>query len=102
MLCYYLSGKTGLFTARGGQCWKFLISWIWIVIPLAVSITRTMDYHHDFVDIVGGTMLGCCCATIGYFMHYYSLLSKKSHLPKNAYVQRNESYHKEENEKQEV
>jgi len=86
----YLAGKTGLFNKHSHSIALKLPRLLLIVFaPLSVatmiSVSRTMDYHHNFSDVLAGTVLGCFVAVMCYFANYGSLLSSTSHLPHNSY-----------------
>lgn len=92
-LSLWLSGKMGLFRHHGGTSWKAIIALIPIGAATAVAVSRVMDYHHHFSDILGGSLLGSGIAIFSYFLNYHSLTSDKSHLPKLRVDQRVAYYH---------
>lgn len=47
-----------------------------------VAISRTIDYHHNYSDVIAGSLVGYAVAYYVYFMYYPALTSKNSHLPK--------------------
>jgi len=53
-----------------------------LTIAFFVAISRTIDYHHNFSDIIGGAMIGTGFAFFGYFLYYPSLFSSVCHSPK--------------------
>jgi len=53
-----------------------------LTLAFFIAISRTIDYHHNFSDIIGGALIGVGFAFFGYFLYYPSLFSSNSHLPK--------------------
>jgi diacylglycerol diphosphate phosphatase/phosphatidate phosphatase len=84
-LSCYLFGKFKIFTHNGGQLWKVLIAISPIFVSGFIAISRTRDYHHNFDDILAGTVLGVAMGLIGYHINYPSLFSSQCHQPKNRY-----------------
>eukprot|EP01097_Dermamoeba_algensis_P011097 TRINITY_DN8462_c0_g1_i1.p1 TRINITY_DN8462_c0_g1~~TRINITY_DN8462_c0_g1_i1.p1 ORF type:complete len:162 (+),score=36.21 TRINITY_DN8462_c0_g1_i1:50-487(+) len=78
----YLSGKLGTFRKDDGAFWKMLLNCVFLAVGFAVSVSRTIDYHHNFDDILAGSIIGVVSACFGYFLNYNSIASKRSHLPK--------------------
>lgn len=84
----YLAGKLRIFNSRQQGTFARLIL---VLAPLSiaffVAISRTMDYHHHFSDIIAGSVIGVACAICGYFLHYPSLFSHLSQFPKSRLQQ---------------
>lgn len=81
-LSLWLSGKTGLFRHHGGTSWKAVVALIPIAIATTVAVSRVVDYHHNFSDILAGSLLGSAMAIFCYLLNYHPLTGTKSHLPK--------------------
>ncbi|KAF9237121.1 phosphatidic acid phosphatase type 2/haloperoxidase, partial [Melanogaster broomeanus] len=79
-LTFYLAGKLHLFDTRGhaNKAWLALA-------PLAgaswVAISRTMDYHHHWQDVIAGSVLGLAVSYFAYRQYYPGLASKDVHIP---------------------
>lgn len=81
-LSLWLSGKMGLFRHHGGTSLKAVIALLPIAASTAVAVSRLIDYHHDFSDVLAGSLLGSGIAVFAYFLNYHPLASEHSHLPK--------------------
>eukprot|EP01098_Paradermamoeba_levis_P011149 TRINITY_DN4745_c0_g1_i2.p1 TRINITY_DN4745_c0_g1~~TRINITY_DN4745_c0_g1_i2.p1 ORF type:complete len:250 (-),score=42.99 TRINITY_DN4745_c0_g1_i2:150-899(-) len=79
---FYLSGKLGTFRKEEGHFWKLLLILVFYAAAIVVAVSRTMDYHHNYDDILAGMLIGITSAYFGYFLNFHSLMSKRSHLPK--------------------
>ncbi|KYQ96797.1 phosphoesterase [Tieghemostelium lacteum] len=82
-LSLYLCGKLKIFRKDGGAVWKVLVVLAPYAISSTIAISRTIDYHHDFSDILGGSFIGLAMGVFIYFMNFNSLFSKECSLPKN-------------------
>ncbi|GAM22363.1 hypothetical protein SAMD00019534_055380, partial [Acytostelium subglobosum LB1] len=82
-LSMYLCGKLRVFRKEGSPSWKLFIVLLPYAISSFVAVSRTMDYHHDFSDILGGTLIGLCFGGFIYFNNFNQLSSNKCALPKN-------------------
>jgi len=64
----YFTGKFKVFAVHSGS---LVLKGVLILSPLYlamfIAISRTMDYHHSFADIIAGSLLG---AGIGLFCYY--------------------------------
>jgi len=69
----------------GSPLWKLLIALSPLSIACFIAISRTLDYHHNFSDILGGCVLGIFIAPFVYFLNYPSLFSSHCYLPFNRY-----------------
>ncbi|PRP81240.1 hypothetical protein PROFUN_02074 [Planoprotostelium fungivorum] len=86
-LSCYFSGKLHIFSRHtGGTLPRALLAFSPITISFFIAVSRTMDYHHNFDDIIAGGLLGAICAFFCYFLYYPSLFHVDSHLPKLATV----------------
>ncbi|KAL7714107.1 Lipid phosphate phosphatase [Entamoeba marina] len=76
-LSLLLAGQLKVFSS-GMESWKIFI----VIIPLigagAVAISRTRDYHHNFSDILGGSLIGIVLSLIMYYSKHQPLSSIKS------------------------
>eukprot|EP01112_Ceratiomyxa_fruticulosa_P012545 TRINITY_DN3478_c0_g1_i3.p1 TRINITY_DN3478_c0_g1~~TRINITY_DN3478_c0_g1_i3.p1 ORF type:complete len:140 (-),score=15.74 TRINITY_DN3478_c0_g1_i3:35-454(-) len=86
-LSLYLCGKLGVFKRGGGQMWKVLVMIGPIAIAFLVAVSRTIDYHSNFVDIVAGSILGISIATFSYFLNFPSLMSEDCDMPKDRIME---------------
>jgi membrane-associated phospholipid phosphatase len=84
-LSLYLCGKFRIFWTNSGQLWKVVIVLSPLIGSTFIAISRTKDYHHNFDDVIAGSMLGACLAFVGYFIHYPSLLNANCDIPKNRF-----------------
>ncbi|KAN0000610.1 hypothetical protein ACTFIZ_001055 [Dictyostelium cf. discoideum] len=82
-LSFYLCGKTKVFLKDGGNILKALGCLCPFMISSLVAVSRTVDYHHDFSDILAGSVIGLSIGVFVYFMNFNSLFSKECSLPKN-------------------
>jgi len=82
-LSLYMGGKFGVLRKDGGQMWKVVIMLLPYGGAIIVSLSSTMDYRNNFVDVVGGMVIGLFVGTLCYFLNFYSLFGKNSHLPKS-------------------
>jgi len=83
-LSLYFMGKFQVF--RKDQVvplWKPLIGLSPLLICFFIAVSRTVDYHHNFSDILAGSLIGTGFSIFAYFLYYPSLFSKDCHLPKN-------------------
>jgi len=82
-LSLYISGKSHVYSdENGGHVFKFVFSLLPLVLCTSIAVTRTVDYHHNFSDILAGALLGAGLAIPSYFLYYPSLLAAHSHIPK--------------------
>lgn len=79
---FYLSGKLGTFhCTRPSSSWRLLLPLVFLVVPMAIAISRTADYHHHWQDVVVGSALGFSVIWMVYRQHYPPLSSPQSGLP---------------------
>ena len=64
-----IAGQLKIFS-NGHESWKMFIVIVPWFVAGTVAISRTRDYHHNFSDIVAGTLIGVFSALIVYFMKY--------------------------------
>jgi len=101
-LSLYLTGKLGVFKRGGGQMWKVLVLIGPIVIACLVAVSRTIDYHNNFVDIVTGSIIGSSMATFSYFLNFSSLMSEDCDMPKDRIMEiRKQRRHRKGKEEEE-
>lgn len=80
-LSLYIAGKLQVYRVHSGSLvMKSLLIVSPCLISTFVAISRVMDYHHDFSDIIAGTILGCIIGFMNYFLWYPSLFSKRPDL----------------------
>jgi len=83
----YLCGKMRIFRqTSGSMVSKMMVIFVPIVAAGYVAVSRTVDYHHNFSDIIAGSLLGSGMAIPFYFMHFPSLFSEKSPFPKSHHL----------------
>jgi len=79
----YLAGKLQVYRHHNGS---LVLKALMICAPCSLSvfvaISRVIDYHHDFSDILAGSILGAGIAVVCYFLWYPSLFSRKPYLPR--------------------
>jgi membrane-associated phospholipid phosphatase len=82
-LVLYLHGKFRIYSE--GHTSSFAKS-ILLASPLSiaffVALSRTIDYHHNYSDIIAGAMVGVGVAYYTYFLYYPPLSDKHCDLPK--------------------
>ncbi|KEG15093.1 phosphatidic acid phosphatase [Trypanosoma grayi] len=61
-LIMYFMGVLKAF--RGGSLWRTVVSFIPLILPITVAVSRTRDNRHNFSDIVAGSIIGACCALL--------------------------------------
>jgi len=82
-LCLYLFGKSKVYSEHSAVgLLKGLGSFSPFFVCTFIAISRTMDYHHNFDDILAGAVLGTAFAFIGYFLYFPSLFDSKCDLPR--------------------
>ncbi|KPA78499.1 hypothetical protein ABB37_06112 [Leptomonas pyrrhocoris] len=57
--CLYLMGL--MRTLNGGKVWLATIALFPLILPVAVAVSRTVDYRHNFDDIFVGSVCGTLC-----------------------------------------
>jgi len=85
-VCLYLSGKLQIYSdSRGVSLGKGLIALSPLGISIFITVSRVLDYHHHFSDIIAGSLIGTGVSFFCYFIYYPSLFSHVCHIPKNKY-----------------
>lgn len=80
----YLCGKLRILSQHGGpMVVKAFVSFLPIALAGFIAISRTMDYHHNFSDILAGALLGSGMAMFSYYMYYPSLFSDQCSVPRS-------------------
>eukprot|EP00455_Lapot_gusevi_P052691 TRINITY_DN805_c0_g1_i3.p1 TRINITY_DN805_c0_g1~~TRINITY_DN805_c0_g1_i3.p1 ORF type:complete len:196 (-),score=61.59 TRINITY_DN805_c0_g1_i3:271-828(-) len=69
----WLSGKLGVFSGTIRSFHSLLAAFVPWIIAFLVAISRTIDYHHNFDDILAGSIIGIFAAYVTYYLHYPSL-----------------------------
>ena len=64
-----IAGQLKIFS-NSHESWKMFIVIIPWFVAGTVAISRTRDYHHNFSDILGGTLIDVFVALVVYFMKY--------------------------------
>jgi len=71
----YLMGKLGLFRhGHSTSLWKAMICLSPLAVSFFVACSRLYDYHHNFSDVIAGSVIGLCFGTFAYHLHYPSPL----------------------------
>jgi len=79
---FYISGKLGTFhCTKPSPSWRLLLPLVFLVVPMAIALSRTADYHHHWQDVVVGSLLGLCVTWIVYRQYYPPLASPHSSKP---------------------
>jgi len=90
-LSLWMCGKFGLFKKAGGHVWQQFIIFVPLIAAGLVALTRIRDYHHNFVDITAGAVLGAAIAVINYFLKYPPLWKKRCEIPKRRWYEPHKS-----------
>lgn len=61
---------------------KLLLILLPVSISTGIALSRTRDYHHSFVDIVAGAMVGLGIGLLNYFMYFPSVFDSKCNTPR--------------------
>jgi len=75
-LSLLVAGQLKVFS-NGFESWKIILTIIPYIVAGTVAISRTRDYHHNFSDILGGTLIGILLTVIVYFTKFKSLTSEQ-------------------------
>jgi len=81
-LSLYLTGKRKLLRRNDSTATEGLICMSPLVLAFFVAISRTMDYHHNFSDVIAGSLIGAGVTLFCYHLYFPSLMSKRSGEPK--------------------
>jgi len=83
-LSLYLAGKLRILSNHNGSMVaKTMIVFSPLLISMLIAVSRTMDYHHNFGDIVAGSLLGAGISLFTYFLYFPSLFHISSQNPKS-------------------
>jgi len=83
-LSLYITGKFHVFQSdKVVEFWKPLLALSPLIISFFIAVSRTVDYHHNFSDIIAGSLIGTGFSIFSYFLYFPSIFSDKCHLPKN-------------------
>lgn len=78
----YLSGKLGTFRCvRPAPALHLLLLISCLLVPLAIALSRTADYHHHWQDVLVGSLIGLSTVWVVYRQHYPALSSPQSSKP---------------------
>ena len=82
-LAFYLMGKFHVFSNKHTTCFGLqLLTASPYGLAIFVAVSRTMDYHHHFSDIIAGALLGSGIGVYIYYMYFPSLWKETSEIPK--------------------
>lgn len=86
-ICLYLFAKFRIWGSKHTHCYaKVCLLTSPMLLAFFVAISRTMDYHHHFADIIAGAIIGTGCTVYSYFLYFPSLWSKNCHKPLSYYA----------------
>ncbi|KAL7701172.1 PAP2 superfamily [Lotmaria passim] len=66
--CLYLMGL--MRTLNGGKVWLATIALLPLILPVAVAISRTVDYRHNFDDVLCGSICGASCGVFAVLISF--------------------------------
>jgi len=85
-LALYMGGKLRVFVDHSGlTLLKGLSSILPLAVCIGIAVSRVIDYHHHFSDIIAGALLGSGTAMFAYFLYFPSLWEDSCDLPRNKY-----------------
>ncbi|KAG5507578.1 hypothetical protein JKF63_06527 [Porcisia hertigi] len=64
----YLMGLMRTF--KGGRLWLVTVSLLLLILPMAIAISRTVDYRHHFDDVLAGAICGAACGVLCVVMSF--------------------------------
>jgi len=80
----YIAGKLRVFSDHAGSVFaRSIASMLPLIMCTFIAVSRTMDYHHNFSDILAGAMIGFGVAFVAYFLYFPSLFHRRSNVPKS-------------------
>lgn len=77
----------------GGHVWTQLLVLLPMIGAGALALSRTRDYQHNFVDVLGGALLGGMLAFWNYHLKYPPLWKKQCELPKRRWHEPHKNQH---------
>jgi len=82
-LALYLHGKFQVYNHENSASFsKSILLASPLAIAFFISMSRAIDYHHNFSDIIAGALIGLGVAYYVYFLYYPPLSSKNCDKPK--------------------
>jgi len=82
-LVLYLHGKFRIYSEENSASFsKSILLTSPLAIAFFIAISRAIDYHHNFSDIIAGALIGLGVAYYAYFLYYPPLSSKNCDQPK--------------------
>jgi len=82
-ICMYLFAKFKVLGSKNTHCYaKICLMTSPMLLAFFVAVSRTMDYHHHFADIIAGSIIGTGCTVYSYCLYYPMLWSKNCDKPK--------------------
>lgn len=82
-LVLYLHGKFRVYSPEHSASFsKSILLASPLAIAFFIALSRTIDYHHNYSDIIAGALIGLGCAHYAYFLYYPPLSSKNCDQPK--------------------
>ncbi|EPY18932.1 phosphatidate phosphatase [Strigomonas culicis] len=49
---------------NGGHFWVKTLCLLPLVLPITIAVSRTVDYHHNFDDVLCGSLIGASCGVV--------------------------------------
>jgi diacylglycerol diphosphate phosphatase/phosphatidate phosphatase len=83
VVALYLAGKMRMFLMGRGHMHYVALFVMPFLLAGIVAVSRTKDYHHNYSDVIAGSIIGLLCGFLAYFLHYPSLSARDCHLPFN-------------------
>jgi len=83
VLSMYWCGKMKIFSNEySGSMAKLFGAFLPQALAIFIACSRTRDYHHNFSDILAGSLLGAAVGIVVYFCYYPSLFHPECDRPK--------------------
>ncbi|BFU19177.1 lipid phosphate phosphatase, putative [Entamoeba histolytica HM-1:IMSS-B] len=77
-LALLIAGQIHAFSIASHESWRMLIVLLPFIIAGTVAISRTRDYHHNFSDIIAGSLIGIFFALLSYCSKFKRLSDEHS------------------------
>ncbi|CAL1203151.1 unnamed protein product [Candida parapsilosis] len=82
-LTLWLLGQFKLFNSTPQYMYKYILSFMPLLLATYIALSRVQDYRHHFIDIILGSILGCTIAVMVYFHYWNNLQSDTCDTPKS-------------------
>jgi len=82
-LSFYLNAKLKMTcTPHRGAFWKIVVVTTPVLMATLISLSRLIDYSHQWYDIIFGALIGIGFAFLGYSTQFYSIFNPlNNHIP---------------------